>query len=77
MPESETTIHRLIESLIERRGEGAIAISPGSRLFEDLDMDSLEVAELSAALEDELGNDPFSLGVVPSTVDELVAFYRS
>lgn len=40
-----------------------------------LGLDSLETAELSAVLEDELGKDPFSEGLLPATVGELLDFY--
>lgn len=41
-----------------------------------LEMDSLEAAELSALLEDELGKDPFATGGdLPQTVGEVLAFY--
>jgi acyl carrier protein len=46
-------------------------------LYDDLHFDSLEVAELSATLEDDLGRDPYSEGLVPRTVAEVVAFYRT
>jgi hypothetical protein len=39
-------------------------------------MDSLELSELSAALEDDLGSDPYTEGLIPETVGELVSFYR-
>jgi acyl carrier protein len=42
---------------------------------EGLDMDSLEAAELSALLEDELGTDPYTEGIIPYTVGEIVDFY--
>jgi acyl carrier protein len=51
-------------------------VRPGSKLSGDLGMDSLELAELSAVLEDELGSDPFSNGLLPRTVGDLLAFYR-
>ena len=38
-------------------------------------LDSLESAELSAVLEDEFGTDPFSSGLMPETVQEIVDFY--
>jgi acyl carrier protein len=38
-------------------------------------LDSLETAELSATLEDELGSDPFSQGDMPRTVGEVLDFY--
>jgi len=75
MRDAEKTILRTVNELFERRGEGTLEVTRASRLFEDLDLDSLEVAELSAALEDELGRDPFSEGMIPPTVGELVAFY--
>lgn len=45
-----------------------------------LELDSLEAAELSALLEDELGSDPFSAALasgdeMPGTVGDVVAFY--
>ena len=43
-----------------------------------LGLDSLEAAELSATLEDELGSDPFSAGgEMPETIGEIVSFYES
>jgi acyl carrier protein len=47
-----------------------------SPLYADgLDIDSLQAAELSALLEDELGTDPYTEGTVPSTVGDIVDFY--
>lgn len=77
MSEAKKTIYRVMDGLLERREDGAPTFSSDSRFFEDLDMDSLEVAELSAALEDELGTDPFSQGLLPSTLADLIAFYES
>jgi acyl carrier protein len=42
---------------------------------EGLRLDSLETAELSAVLEDALGQDPFSDGDMPQTVAEVLDFY--
>lgn len=42
---------------------------------EGIGLDSLDVAELSAVLEDEFGSDPFSNGEMPETVGEIAAFY--
>jgi acyl carrier protein len=45
---------------------------------EGLGLDSLEAAELSAMLEDELGTDPFSSGGdIPERVGDILAFYAS
>jgi acyl carrier protein len=43
---------------------------------EGIGLDSLETAELSAVLEDELGSDPFTEGgELPQTVGDIVDFY--
>lgn len=58
------------------RASKATEFTGETRLFADgLGLDSLETAELSATLEDEIGHDPFSAGQVPQTVEELLAFY--
>jgi acyl carrier protein len=38
-------------------------------------LDSLEAAELSATLEDELGSDPFTSDEMPQTLRDILAFY--
>jgi acyl carrier protein len=73
---AETTILETIQSVLERRGATELQISPEAKLTADLGLDSLELAEISAVLEDELGSDPYSAGIVPETVGELVDFYR-
>ena len=83
MPDAEATlpaatiIRKTIRTLIARRGGAATEVLPESTLTGELALDSLELAELSAVLEDELGSDPFSEGIVPETVAELIAFYDS
>jgi acyl carrier protein len=73
---AETIIHETIQKLLKLRGAAAIEVGPESKLTADLGLDSLELAELSAVLEDEVGYDPFSEGIVPETVSELVAYYN-
>ena len=75
MADAEQFIVENIRMLIERRGTVPPEITPASVISGDLDLDSLELAELSAALEDEFGSDPYSEGTVPNTVGELTAFY--
>lgn len=75
MADAGQVIVNAIRELISRRGEEAPEITPESAIAADLDLDSLELAELSAALEDELGRDPYSDGIVPRTVGDLQAYY--
>lgn len=76
-PDVERTIHEQIQALLDRRGASGLEIAAESKLAEDLGLDSLELAELSAALEDELGSDPYTEGLIPATVAELVGFYSA
>jgi acyl carrier protein len=73
--DAENLIVATIEDLIQRRKADAIVVGPASNLLADLAMESLELAELAAVLDDELGRDPFSEGIFPESVAELVAFY--
>jgi acyl carrier protein len=72
---ADQTILDLIRGLIERRGDSAPEFSADLKLTDDLGLDSLELAELSAGLEDALGRDPYSEGIVPETVGELTGYY--
>lgn len=75
MPDAEQIISDAIRGLLTRRGSPGLEITPTATLSGDLDLDSLELAELSAELEDALGRDPYSEGIVPETVGELVGYY--
>lgn len=74
--EPEKVVTEAIETLLARRGASHLAVTGASKLTPDLGMDSLELAELSAVLEDELGHDPYSDGIVPETVAELIGYYE-
>lgn len=77
MPETEQTVVNAIRKLLRRRSSEHTELDRNADLYQDLELDSLEVAELSAALEDDLGRDPYSEGVVPRTVGEVVDFYET
>ena len=77
-PDPQPLIIDWIRMLLSRR-EDAVAASEvtlDAHLTNDLDLDSLELAELSVLLEDNLGRDPYTEGIVPNTVGEIVAFYE-
>ena len=76
-PDPEKIILATIDLLMQRRGAAAIEVTSQSKLSEELGLDSLELAELSAVLEDELGRDAFGNGIVPRTVGDLLGFYRT
>ncbi len=76
MADAEEAVVKSIRRLVRRRKKD-VEIDPNADLYEDLGLDSLEVAELSASLEDDLGSDPYSAGQTPRTVAEVVDFYKS
>jgi acyl carrier protein len=43
---------------------------------EGIELDSLEIAELSAVLEAEFSSDPFLEDQVPQTIGDIIEFYR-
>jgi acyl carrier protein len=71
----ETTAVEAIREILSRR-DVVLDVKDTDDLFEVLGLDSLEVAELSALLEDTYGSDPYSAGLTPRTVREVVEFYR-
>lgn len=59
------------------RADKDITFDRETSLYADgLGLDSLETAELSSMLEDDLGSDPFSVGIMAQTVGELLDFYE-
>ena len=75
MESRRTLAEETLQKFLERANKTA-EVEAGTGLFADgLGLDSLETAELSAFLEDEVGTDPFSEGLLPQTVGELLDFY--
>jgi acyl carrier protein len=78
MKDVQGSVVSVIQSLLERSDKSDITVTMDTPIHGDgLSLDSLETAELSAILEDELGSDPFGAGLMPETVGEIVAFYTS
>lgn len=75
MPEASETVFATIRELLERRNATDVEVSSESLLDDDLSLDSMEIAELSAVLEDTYGTDPYSAGLLPKTVGEVIGFY--
>jgi acyl carrier protein len=77
--ETQDTVLGVIRALLRRKGEVDPdgPIESGADLYEDLRLDSLDLAELSATLEDDLGRDPYTEGLMPRTVGEVLAFYEA
>jgi acyl carrier protein len=75
MASAEADVLATITSFLHRV-EKPTDLDAGTRLYADgIGLDSLETAELSAMLEDELGSDPFGAGEMPQTVGDILGFY--
>ncbi len=76
MSNAENVVVGALRSMLKRRKFSGSAVTVDAELYGDLGLDSLEVAELSAVLEDELGSDPYTQGHEPRTVAEVIEFYE-
>jgi acyl carrier protein len=77
MPAKRNQVEGTVRSFLTRTKKRNKTVRLDTSLYsEGLGLDSLETAELSAVLEDELGSDPFSNGDLPETVGDLVEFYE-
>jgi len=67
----------IISRFLRQADKGRDSLTDDLGLYgEGLELDSLEIAELSAVLEDEFGSDPFSAdGDMPETIGAVLAFY--
>lgn len=71
----EASVIETVQSLLARYGR-SVPVTASSRLYADgLGLDSLGAAELSTMLEMAFGRDPYSEGLVPRTVAEIVRYY--
>jgi acyl carrier protein len=70
--DAASTVRSFVARVKKRKKSVELDVSLYS---EGIGLDSLDVAELSAVLEDEFGLDPFSNGLMPETIGDIVAFY--
>ena len=78
MADRREDVERAVRGFLARAKKKNKGIELDTSLYsEGIGLDSLETAELSAVLEDELGSDPFTNGQVPQTVGDIVDFYEA
>lgn len=75
MPDTEKMVFDAIRRLLHRKQIEA-EVSLDAHIYDDLGLDSLDVAELSAILEDNLGRDPYNAGLNPLTAGAILAWYK-
>lgn len=76
METRRTLAEQSIRKFLVRANKDVDAGVETSLFADGLGLDSLETAELSALLEDDLGTDPFSVGELPQTIAEILDFYE-
>jgi acyl carrier protein len=76
MADSEKVVKGALRSMLKRKKAAGTEVDIDADLYGDLKLDSLDVAELSSVLEDELGSDPYSEGLTPRTVGEVIDYYK-
>ena len=73
---SPADIEQTVVGFLTRTNKLTEDFGPDVPLYADgVGLDSLETAELSAVLEDEHGSDPYSTGIMPQTLNDILAFY--
>ncbi|HVW81519.1 MAG TPA: phosphopantetheine-binding protein [Mycobacteriales bacterium] len=77
MRDHESLVMDTVREMVERRTGTPATVTLDSDMIADLEMDSLEIAELSAVLEEEYGEDPYTAGTLARTPREVLAFYQS
>ena len=77
MATDQDKAREIISRFLRQADKGRDSLTDDLGLYgEGLELDSLEIAELSAVLEDEFGSDPFSAdGDMPETIGAVLAFY--
>jgi acyl carrier protein len=76
MADTENVVKGALKTMLKRRKKAGGEVTVDADLYGDLKLDSLDVAEFSSILEDELGSDPYSEGMTPRTVGEVIEFYN-
>ncbi|MGI8760113.1 MAG: acyl carrier protein [Jatrophihabitantaceae bacterium] len=78
MAQQRRDVERTITGFLSRAKKRNRSVELDTPLYaEGIGLDSLETAELAAMLEDELGSDPFSEGLSPRTVGDIVEYYEA
>ena len=74
--DTKRIVYMIVSELQENRGRGGAEFGDETNIQEGgLEFDSLTVAEFSAGLERKLGKDPYSDGVFPVTIGDVIRFY--
>ena len=78
MSTDPAAVEKTITEFLTRVEKLPESVTPDLVLHADgIGLNSLEIAELSAILEDEFGTDPFSSDEMPETIGDILDFYAA
>lgn len=73
---TEAEIIAIIQEILKHQAFPETEVTADSPLYDEgVGLDSLCVAELSAILEKRYGKDPYTSGVMPQSVGDIISFY--
>ena len=76
MGSTQQQAEQTVRGFVARVKPEAPVLELDTPLYADgVGLDSLEAAELSALLEDEIGSDPFTSDEMPQTLRDILGFY--
>lgn len=76
MSPTPAEVEKVVRDFVARVKPEAPEVAADTPLYADgVGLDSLETAELSATLEDELGSDPYSSEPMPQTLADITAYF--
>ena len=76
MGNQQELAEQTVRGFVARVKPEAPELNPDTPLYANgVGLDSLEAAELSALLEDEVGSDPFTADEMPQTLGDILGFY--
>jgi acyl carrier protein len=75
---TESEIISIVKKVLKHKGLPDADVELSSALYDGgLGLDSLSAAELSVALENTFGKDPYTSGQLPQTVGEIANYYAA
>jgi len=78
MSTDSAAVEKTITEFLTQVEKLPASVTPDLVLHADgIGLNSLEIAELSAILEDEFGTDPFSGDEMPETIGDILDFYAA
>lgn len=77
MSDVHRAIHDVLAEILDQKGCSPVELRPELKLVDDLQLASLDLAQLVAMLELELGRDPFAQGIPFAGIRTVADLHRA